>query len=604
MRLRARATVLAGLTGLIVVVPVATAQAHPLGNFTVNHYNGLVLHADGLDLHAVVDSAEIPTQQELPSIDTDGDGATSAAELATHADSQCADLAGAVRLGVDGTAVPWSVQESTLETRPGAAGLPTLRLTCALVAAADLSNASTVSFVDEYRSDRVGWHEITAQGQGVRLVDPPVPAISISDELRTYPEDLLSSPLADTSVTLQIEPGDGASGQGAGTTGASQDPFTRLIGAGDNRLQDIVEGELTPTLGVLSVLLAVLLGAGHAMLPGHGKSVMAAYLAGRRGSRRDAMTVGAMVTVTHTASVLVLGLLISVSAAIVGEQALRYLGVVSGLLIALVGGLLLREALRSRRRREQLPTPVAALAIAGAQVRTAAEVQHGQDHASGSAGSHQHSHGDGYTHDGHTHGAGATGAHAHGDEGNQGHSHGNGQPRDHTHGGGPPDHSHDHAHDDEGAHGHSHGAGVSGWLSHSHSHVEGSEHGHSHEPRPQGDEPSAEPRASRGGLIGMGIAGGLVPSPSALVVLLGSAALGRTVFGVLLVLFYGLGMAATLTAVGLLLVRVRRRLDRFDTAGRLSVGASRVVAALPVITATLVLVVGVGLAVRGLITPV
>jgi ABC-type nickel/cobalt efflux system permease component RcnA len=89
----------------------------------------------------------------------------------------------------------------------------------------------------------------------------------------------------------------------------------------------------------------------------------------------------------------------------------------------------------------------------------------------------------------------------------------------------------------------------------------------------------------------MGVAGGLVPSPSALVVLLGAVALGRTWFGVLLVLGYGLGMAATLTAVGLLMVRLRNRLavverfrDRFT--------------ALPAITASLVLVVGLGLAVR------
>lgn len=99
----------------------------------------------------------------------------------------------------------------------------------------------------------------------------------------------------------------------------------------------------------------------------------------------------------------------------------------------------------------------------------------------------------------------------------------------------------------------------------------------------------------------MGVAGGLVPSPSALVVLLGAVALGRTVFGVLLVLAYGIGMAATLTAVGLLLVRLRGRLDRLPSGGRRGQLASRVVAALPAVTAALVLVVGVGLVARGLL---
>jgi ABC-type nickel/cobalt efflux system permease component RcnA len=88
----------------------------------------------------------------------------------------------------------------------------------------------------------------------------------------------------------------------------------------------------------------------------------------------------------------------------------------------------------------------------------------------------------------------------------------------------------------------------------------------------------------------MGVAGGLVPSPSALVVLLGAISLGRTLFGILLVFCYGLGMAATLTAVGLLLVKVRDRIDvdRFSGLSRFA----------PVFTAGLVLVVGLGLAAR------
>lgn len=97
----------------------------------------------------------------------------------------------------------------------------------------------------------------------------------------------------------------------------------------------------------------------------------------------------------------------------------------------------------------------------------------------------------------------------------------------------------------------------------------------------------------------MGIAGGLVPSPSALLVLLASVGLGRTVFGVLLVVAYGFGMAATLTAVGLALVRLRNRLAR-----RLaSIGPSsvlrRLAGAAPLVTALLVVTVGVALVVRG-----
>lgn len=100
----------------------------------------------------------------------------------------------------------------------------------------------------------------------------------------------------------------------------------------------------------------------------------------------------------------------------------------------------------------------------------------------------------------------------------------------------------------------------------------------------------------------MGVAGGLVPSPSALIVLVASIALGRTVFGVFLVVAYGIGMAGTLTVAGLLLVRLRGRLDRRarDPAGGRR-WLARIAAALPALTATLVLLVGIGLALRGLL---
>jgi nickel/cobalt exporter len=117
------------------------------------------------------------------------------------------------------------------------------------------------------------------------------------------------------------------------------------------------------------------------------------------------------------------------------------------------------------------------------------------------------------------------------------------------------------------------------------------------------DEAVAPPKPmSRRGLIGMGVAGGLVPSPSALVILLSAIALGRTAFGILLVIGYGLGMAATLTAAGILLVSLRERYQRRmrSAAGRARRFANRWVALAPYGTATLVLVVGLGLAIRGL----
>ncbi|WP_157620258.1 nickel/cobalt transporter [Saccharothrix sp. NRRL B-16348] len=448
----------------------AQAAAHPLGNFTVNHYHGITVHPDRVTVRAVVDTAEIPTLQERP------------AEVADYASRECAALSRATSVEVDGRAVPVEVRSSAVEFPAGDAGLPTTRLTCVVEAGA---SGSTVAVRAGYRDDRVGWREMTAVGDGVALLDPPVPAVSVTGELRQYPDDLLSDPLDVRSVVLEV--GAGSSAPVAGTAvggssllGTATRAFTSFVGVRD----------LTPLVGVLAVLLSLVLGAGHAALPGHGKTMIAAYLAGRAGTPRDALVVGATVTLTHTAGVLALGLLISATSAVAGDAVLRWLGLVSGLLVAAIGVALLRTSLRQRRR--------------------PALVAHGHAHRDGDANSRGH-----------------------------GHGHGDGHGRGHGVG-----------------HGHGQGRGV-----------------------------------GRTGLIGMGVAGGLVPSPSALVVLLGAVALGRTWFGVLLVLGYGLGMAATLTAVGLVLVRLRDRLaaverlrDRFT--------------ALPVITATLVLTVGAGLALR------
>ena len=498
-----RVAVMITAAALVAVVPAAPAVAHPLGNFSVNHFNGLTLQTDRVELLTIIDTAEIPTQQVLPSIDLDGDDVMSGAELAAQADAQCADVAAALALQIDNRRLALRPGTATLEAVPGAAGLPTLRLTCPATAAAELDQPAVVTFADAYRPDRVGWHEITALGAGVRLLDSPVPSTSLSDELRSYPENLLESPLDQRSMTVRVEPGTSGPTDSFDPASDASNPFTRLVAAGDRTLQGWIGGtEVTPLVGALAVLLAIVLGAGHAMLPGHGKTVIAAYLAGRRGSRRDAWLVGGTVTLAHTASVLVLGLLISLSANVIGEQVLRSLGIVSGLLIAAVGLALLIGALRARRQ-----------AAAPAHV-------------------HEHE---------------LVHAHAPAQDG----------------------HSHDHDHD----HRHSHQPHSHGLLG-----------GHTHQ----------APAGGRLGIVGMGLAGGLVPSPSALVVLLGAVALGRTVFGVLLVLAYGLGMAGTLTAVGLLLVRFGDRVDRFGPTNRLR-------RALPVLTAILVLVVGIGLVVRGVL---
>jgi nickel/cobalt exporter len=468
----ATAAVLA--TGIAVLASPATpASAHPLGNFSVNQYDGLAFSPGQVSVTAVVNTAELPTLQDKSTVDANGDKAVTDAERAAYTARACADLARELEVRVDGDRLAWTVNPGDYQYTPGASGLPTARLSCALTAAVRLDRETTVTVANHYRGDRVGWREMTATGTGLHLVGSELPEHSTSQELRSYPDVQSPTSVVDVrTATLRVAPGSGGSSGGSASRPRADGALTASTVWAERQFERLAAGRLTPVLAVLAVLLALLLGAGHAALPGHGKTVLAAYLAGRAGRPRDALVIGATVTATHTGGVLVVGLLLSTTTALAGDRLLGYLGVASGALIVAVGLGMLRGVARRR-------------------------------------------------------------AHPH-------------------------HHEHQHQHD----------------------------HAHPHHDRVGG----------RLGLAGIGVAGGLVPSPSALVVLLAAVGLGRAAFGVLLVIAYGLGMAATLTAAGLLLLAVQRRVTR--TGGRLSRLAGRLPHAAPLVTAGLVVLIGVGLAVR------
>jgi nickel/cobalt transporter (NicO) family protein len=492
------------LTIVLLVAGAAGAAAHPLGNFTVNTYSGLRVGPDRLEVDHVVDLAEIPTFQTRQAADTDHDGRIADAEAGRWRDRECRRLAAGIRTMVDGRAARLAVTGSALRFPEGVGGLPTLRLECALAAPLP-AGGRTLIYADGSYEDRVGWREITAVGDRVTLDTTDVPPTSPSARLTSYPEDQLSSPLTQRTATLHYHPGgppasahsargNPTSGCEAPRRGSVADPETGCSGlstgpsAGPGRggvdrataAFAALVGERSGSAGfaVVALVVAVGLGAAHALAPGHGKTVMAAYLVGLRGSLRQAATIGATVTLTHTAGVLLLGLVLSTTRAVASERVYPWLGLGSGLLLAGVGvGLLLRA------------------------------------------------------HPGHRH-------------------------------------HHRHAHD--------------------HVHGDGHDHGHGH----------GEPPLGHRGLVALGLAGGLVPSPSAVVVLLAGIALGRAWFGVALVLAYGLGMAATLTGIGLLLAQLRTRMDR-----RLQLPAGSLLARLgrllPAVTASVIVLVGLGLALQG-----
>lgn len=527
------------------------AAAHPLGNFSVNRYSRLEVGADRLIIHYVLDMAEIPTFQETQAIDADRDGRLSEAETSAYAARRVAGIQQALRLTVNGAPAYLYVQDYTLSFPAGQGGLATLRLQIAYQAPLPAGDV-TLAFEDTSEPDRQGWREIVARAAGGRaLQEANVPAVDVSDELRAYPDDLLASPLNVRSARLTALAAPGAAGTAAGAraqTERARDAFAALIAA---------EAPTLPVM-LLSLLVAFGLGAVHALAPGHGKTVVAAYLVGARGTARHAVALGLTVTITHTIGVFALGLVtLFLAQYILPERLYPWLGALSGLLIVGIGLGLLHARLRGLRRR---PATTALRAAAPAELALAGAPT-GAVTAAGQAGDGLvwHWHGDGSWHR-HAH----TGPHLH-SHAHPHHDHDH--PHDHHH------HDHDHPHDH---HHHHHG-----WLDADHAH---GPHTHTH---------ALPERITWRSLLALGISGGLIPCPSALVVLLSAIALHRVGFGLLLIVAFSAGLAAVLTAIGLLLVYAGRLFHRLPT-------ESRLLRALPVVSAGLVTLAGVAITLQAL----
>jgi nickel/cobalt transporter (NicO) family protein len=433
-----RALIAALLTLALLAVASPAAMAHPLGNFSVNHLTKVKVSPDRVDVLYILDQAEIPTFQER--------GEPRSQVLA----AKRAEITRGLKLRVNGrelALVPASAGE--LRHPRGQGGLPTTRLELSL--AASVEDPRRVELSDRTYPDRVGWKAIVAQpGEGT-AVRTDAPSGDPTDGLRRYPDDLLDSPLDRRSASFRVEPGDGSlvaprsEGERTVTTrDATGQGFAGLF-------DDAASGE-----GVLVLLLLAAFGWGalHALSPGHGKAMVAAYLIGTRGTARHAVGLGVTVTITHTLGVFALGLVtLLLSQYILPEDLYPWLTLVSGLLVVCIGAGVLRSRIRG-----------------------------------------------------------------------------------------------------QGGHGHSH------------------HHDHEH-------------TVTRRSLIGMGAAAGLIPCPSALVVLLGAIAQHQVALGMLLIVAFSVGLAATLTGLGLLVVYARRVLARLRMDGRLA-------AMLPAASALAIVIVG------------
>jgi len=421
--------VLIALAALLVLAPAAAA--HPLGNFSVNHLS-VVSSAHGeVRVHYILDQAEIPTFQER--------GIAPAIVLARKR----AEIVRGVSAFADGRRVALAASQGTIAHRPGQGGLPTTRVELDLVGHA--APRSTVRAADGTYAGRVGWKAVLAAGER----DP-------THGLTVYPKAVLSSPSDVRSASFAVHDGALVVPRGAAvktTSDRSGDGgFTKLF-------DDAAAGH-----GVLLLLLLAAFGWGalHALSPGHGKTMVAAYLVGTRGTARDALALGATVTVTHTIGVFALGLVtLALSAYVLPEDLYPWLNLVSALLVLVVGA----AVLRARRR----------------------------------AAAHQHQH----------------------------------------------HHQHDHVH--------------------------------------------AHDELSTKGILAMGASAGLIPCPSALVVLLGAVAQHQVALGLVLITAFSLGLAATLTGLGILVVR----------AARVPL-PPRAAALLPALSAALIVIVGIVMTAKAL----
>jgi ABC-type nickel/cobalt efflux system permease component RcnA len=487
-------------------VVTVTGLAHPLGNFTINHYASIRVGAGRATIRYVVDMAEIPAFQELQKIEASEGNSDQGAKLKAYGERIALSYRDGLPLLIDGSRVPLRLISANTTTPVGSGGLPTLRIESEFEGAipdGGMSSTRRLSFENANYADRIGWREIVvAPGPGISVFDSSAFGSGLTDELKAYPEGMISAPLNERRAELsfsrgQVPPGAASlmSRDGA-KIGPSRDRLTELISV----------PELTPAGALLGLLLAAVLGAFHALSPGHGKTVVGAYLVGSRGTAKHAAFLGLTVTITHTLGVFSLGLVtLFASQYVLPERIFPYLSLVSGAIVLFIGLSIFIKRLRAFRGK-------------GAAVEAAGH----------SPGDHLHAH-----------------DHA----------------EDH--------HAHSHSHDEAGA-SHDHGG-----LVHAHG-------GRAHSHLPPGADGSPVTWRS---LLGLGISGGLLPCPSALVVLLAAISLQRVGYGLVLVVAFSFGLAASLTLIGLAFVYLGGFLK-----GR--AGSGRLVRGLPVVSAFIITCAG------------
>ena len=471
----------------VLSISVQPACAHPLGNTSVNIYERVEIGTDKILIRFVLDVSEIPAVKEKEFADTNDDGNVDQTESDAYLDGLWMYVGPKLILVVNDIPLPLTPTHQSLSFPPGQGGLTLMRAVYDITAQhpAESAGSPLDATLTETTFEGVpGWHEIIVRASaGSSLVESNVPSDDITDELTTYPADRLSDPLSVRQAVFSYTLDAGSVAPSSSTTEPSgattPTPTTNVPVPGSRPPEDplvaLVGAETSLFAALAAIGIALVLGALHALSPGHGKTLVAAYLIGTRADLRQAVGLGLTVAVTHTAGVFVLGVATYLATEwIVPDRIVRWLSVATGLLILALGGLLVWRAARSRSR------------------------------------STSHAHAPGHDH---------------------GHQH------DHEHLRSGPTHDHSRAQsrrerrrqrqvEDTGA---SVGASV-----------------------------GASPTLRRRDVAALGVVGGLIPSGSALLLLLSSIALGQTALGMLLILAFGVGMAVVLAGLSTGVVLMRR----------------------------------------------
>jgi ABC-type nickel/cobalt efflux system permease component RcnA len=517
--------------------PLAS-DAHPMGNFSISHYAAIHVAPGFIEVRYIIDMAEIPTYQEIQNTGIAAN--ESDPHLAAYLAEKANSLTGGLNLQINGQSLRLQPISQSVIFPPGAGGLPTMKLGFVYRAALEnLSPASTyaVHYRDENFAGRAGWKEIIVTAEpAFALTASSAPATDRSAQLSNYPTDLINSPPQDLQASFSFVPSflprnntpvesathpqrtpsvlsspatqrhakNQSSGAGriealTTTTTATVPPAKSPLPAvapvlqanqqatPRNKFTELISARnLTFWFLFTAALIAAGLGALHALEPGHGKTIVAAYLVGSRGTARHAIFLGLIVTAAHTAGVYLLGAItLYASKYIVPEQLYPWLGMISGLIIALFAFYLMVRAW-----------------------------------------------------------TGETGDHP-----------------------------------EEIATPHSH------WFT------------SLGRPRALDSTPgSAAKNISLAQLLTLGITGGIIPCPAALVVLLGAFSLHRVGFGLFLIVAFSLGLAAVLISIGLMMVYARQFLARWKSNGPV------VQRWLPVASSAFMLILGLGIAARALWT--